>query len=180
MIFSRYLALKSFQKLIDEAQRQGHRHQETAKSPVKPGGIPFTYGPLAYLLKNRTYLGRTHTKTSGLPASTSRSSRRGFSNRSSSSSTNRAGRNGRRHENGALLTVPDFLFDDRGQSIEPEFHDQAAARDIRFALVRHYYAGANTSWFISANCCPELEAKVLNAGRDRRRVGNEHPRSENS
>ena len=23
------------------------------------GGIPFTYGPLAYLLKNRTYLGET-------------------------------------------------------------------------------------------------------------------------
>ena len=59
MIFSRYLALKSFQKLIDELNDKGI---VTKKRQVKgkiAGGIPFTYGPLAYLLKNRTYLGET-------------------------------------------------------------------------------------------------------------------------
>ena len=51
-------------EIIPEADRrtqcQGHCHQEASRSPSRTaGGIPFTYGPLAYLLKNRTYLGET-------------------------------------------------------------------------------------------------------------------------
>jgi site-specific DNA recombinase len=53
MIFARYLALKSFQKLIDELN---HKGIVTKKRPIAgrvAGGIPFTSGPLSYLLKNR-------------------------------------------------------------------------------------------------------------------------------
>src|SRR6185312_4400093 len=50
LIFERYLALKSFQKVIDELNR---RRIITKMRPIKDrvsGGVPFTFGPLAYLL----------------------------------------------------------------------------------------------------------------------------------
>jgi len=59
LIFERYPALKSFQKVIDELNR---RRIVTKLRPIKDrvsGGIPFTFGPLAYLLRNRTYLGES-------------------------------------------------------------------------------------------------------------------------
>ncbi len=34
------------------------------------GEIPFTYGPLAYFLKNRLYIGETGTRMNGFQAST--------------------------------------------------------------------------------------------------------------
>ena len=58
-IFERYLTLKSFQKLIDELDDKGIVTKKRATAGKLAGGIPFTYGPLAYLLKNRTYLGET-------------------------------------------------------------------------------------------------------------------------
>src|SRR6185437_2030426 len=59
LIFDRYLALKSFQKVIDELNAQGIVSKRRPIAGRVAGGIPFTYGPLAYLLKNRTYLGET-------------------------------------------------------------------------------------------------------------------------
>ena len=59
LIFSRYLALKSFQKLIEELNAKGIVTKKRKITSKIAGGVPFTYGPLAYLLKNRTYLGET-------------------------------------------------------------------------------------------------------------------------
>jgi len=59
MIFDQYLTLRSFHKLIAEIDAKGI---VTKKRPIAGkivGGIRFTYGPLAYLLKNRIYLGET-------------------------------------------------------------------------------------------------------------------------
>jgi site-specific DNA recombinase len=60
-IFRLYLELKSFGKLVAELDRRGivtkRRNTKVAKYN---GGIPFTYGPLAYLLKNRAYIGEVH------------------------------------------------------------------------------------------------------------------------
>src|SRR6185437_15912018 len=57
MIFERYLAVKSFSRLVAELdQKEIVTKARKVKGKVS-GGIPFTYGPLAYLLKNRTYLG---------------------------------------------------------------------------------------------------------------------------
>ena len=59
MIFDRYLALRSFQKLIAELDAKGIVTKKRPIAGKTTGGIRFTYGPLAYLLKNRTYLGET-------------------------------------------------------------------------------------------------------------------------
>src|ERR1700681_4350773 len=60
-IFRLYLELKSFSKLVAELDRRGivtkRRKTKVAKYN---GAIPFTYGPLAYFLKNRVYLGKVH------------------------------------------------------------------------------------------------------------------------
>src|SRR3954453_1698331 len=60
-IFKLYLELGSFSKLVAELDRRKivtkRRRTKVAKYN---GAIPFTYGPLAYLLKNRIYLGETH------------------------------------------------------------------------------------------------------------------------
>src|SRR5258707_617007 len=60
-IFRRYLELRSFSNLVADLDRRGivtkRRNTKVAKYN---GAIPFTYGPLAYFLKNRVYLGEMH------------------------------------------------------------------------------------------------------------------------
>jgi site-specific DNA recombinase len=60
-IFRLYLELKSFSKLVADLDRRGivTKRRNTKVSKYN-GGIPFTYGPLAYFLKNRVYLGEVH------------------------------------------------------------------------------------------------------------------------
>jgi DNA invertase Pin-like site-specific DNA recombinase len=60
-IFKLYLKTGSLNKLIPELDKR-KIVTKRRKTEVKKyqGGIPFTYGPLAYLLKNRIYLGEIH------------------------------------------------------------------------------------------------------------------------
>src|ERR1700728_631596 len=60
-IFRLYLELKSFGKLVAELDRRGivTKSRDT-KAAKYNGGIPFTYGPVAYVLKNRIYIGEVH------------------------------------------------------------------------------------------------------------------------
>lgn len=58
-IFNRYLVLKSFNKLIAELDTKGIVSKTRSVKGEMTGGIPFTYGPLSYLLHNRTYIGET-------------------------------------------------------------------------------------------------------------------------
>ena len=58
LIFQRYLELGSLTLLLQDLRSRGIRTKERQLSNGSVrGGIPFTRGPLAYLLKNRTYLG---------------------------------------------------------------------------------------------------------------------------
>ncbi|MCS3481930.1 DNA invertase Pin-like site-specific DNA recombinase [Bradyrhizobium elkanii] len=60
-IFRLYLELRSFGKLVAELDRRKivTKRRDT-KVPKYRGGIPFTYGPLSHLLRNRIYLGQIH------------------------------------------------------------------------------------------------------------------------
>jgi DNA invertase Pin-like site-specific DNA recombinase len=60
-IFKLYLKTGSLNRLIPELDKR-HIVTKRRNTEVKKyqGGIPFTYGPLAYLLKNRIYLGEIH------------------------------------------------------------------------------------------------------------------------
>lgn len=60
-IFRLYLELGSFGKLVAELDRRKIvTKRRDAKVPKYRGGIPFTYGPLSHLLRNRIYLGEIH------------------------------------------------------------------------------------------------------------------------
>src|SRR5438270_5237056 len=60
-IFSRYLELGSFSKLVADLDRRGIVTKRRSTKVAKyQGGIPFTHGPLAYFLKNRIYVGEVH------------------------------------------------------------------------------------------------------------------------
>ena len=127
MIFSRYLAQKSFQKLVDELNEKGVLTKKRQVAGRTLGGIPFTYGPLAYLLKNRTYLGQTHYKDQWFAGEHEAIIPRGiFEQVQQLLKANTAGRIGRRHESGALLTG--LLFDDRGNRMSPSFTTKRGAR----------------------------------------------------
>jgi DNA invertase Pin-like site-specific DNA recombinase len=60
-IFKLYLQTGSLNKLIPELdKRKIVTKRRNTEAKKYQGGIPFTYGPLAYLLKNRIYLGEIH------------------------------------------------------------------------------------------------------------------------
>src|ERR1700728_3569793 len=60
-IFRLYLELQSLQKLVADLDiRRIVTKRRDTKLKKYQGGIPFTHGPLAYLLKNRVYLGEVH------------------------------------------------------------------------------------------------------------------------
>jgi site-specific DNA recombinase len=57
-IFNFYLEQRSFSKLIAVLDQRGVvTKRRKTDVPKYQGGIPFTYGPLAHVLKNRIYLG---------------------------------------------------------------------------------------------------------------------------
>jgi hypothetical protein len=58
-IFTRYLELGSISALIEELDRRGIRTKANGRSDGRQrGGIRFGVGSLAYLLKNRLYIGK--------------------------------------------------------------------------------------------------------------------------
>jgi DNA invertase Pin-like site-specific DNA recombinase len=166
MIFSRYLALKSFQKLVDELNEKGILTKKRQIAGKILGAIPYTYGPLAYLLKNRTYLGRTHYKDQWFVGEHEAIIPQGiFEQVQQLLKVNAAGRTGRRHENGALLTG--LLFDDRGNRMSPSFTTKRGARYpfyVSSALLRGRKSQVGAIARIAAR---ELEAKVIGVVRDR-------------
>ena len=57
-IFRRYVELGSLNPLMSDLRKRGIVTKlRTLRSGEKVGGIPFTRGPLAYLLRNRFYIG---------------------------------------------------------------------------------------------------------------------------
>jgi hypothetical protein len=68
-MFERYLALGSIRALEQELQSAGilTRRRELSTGKVI-GAIPFTQGPLAHILKNRTYVGELNHLKKAYPA----------------------------------------------------------------------------------------------------------------
>jgi DNA invertase Pin-like site-specific DNA recombinase len=130
MIFSRYLMLRSFQKMIDELNQKGVVTNTREIKLKMSGGVPFTYGPLAYLLKNRTYLGETgHKGTWFTGEHEAIVDREIFEQVQQLLKANSLGRTGRRQQNNALLAG--LIFDDRGNRMSPSF---TVKRGVRYSF----------------------------------------------
>src|SRR4051812_24079656 len=118
-IFRRYLELGSFSKLVADLDGKGivtkRRNTKLAKYN---GGISFTYGPLAYFLKNRVYVSEVHHAGKWFEGEHEAIiDRQTFENVQSLLKSNATGRKTRRSESGALLQGK--LFDDKGNLMSP-------------------------------------------------------------
>lgn len=162
MIFSRYLALKSFQALIRELDLKGIITKTRLPGSKIKGGIPFTYGPLAYLLKNRTYLGETGHKGSWFQGEHEPIlDQEIFDQVQELLKANSIVRTNQRHDNEALLSG--LLFDDRGNRMSPSYTTKNGARYpfyVSAAILKGRKAEAGSIARVSA---AEIEAKVINA-----------------
>ena len=165
LIFSRYLVLKSFQKLVDELNEKGIVSKTRHVKKGKSGGVTFTYGPLAYLLKNRTYLGETGHKGAWFPGEHEAIvDPQIFEQVQELLKTNSLGRTGRREQGGALLTG--ILFDDRGNRMSPSFTVKRGVRYYSYvssAVLRGRESEAGSANRITAE---ELENAVVEALRE--------------
>ncbi|MEY9447721.1 DNA invertase Pin-like site-specific DNA recombinase [Bradyrhizobium diazoefficiens] len=127
-IFRLYLELKSFSRLVAELDRRGivtkRRNTKVAKYN---GGIPFTYGPLAYFLKNRVYVGETHHggkwfEGEHQPIVT----RQTFEKVQALLKSNTNGRHIKYSQSRALLQGK--LYDDKGNRMGPSFSSKNGVR----------------------------------------------------
>lgn len=164
-IFARYVELKSFQKLVEDLDR---RKVVTKRRDTKvkkyQGGIPFTYGPLAHLLKNRIYLGEVGHKGKWFEGEHEPIiDRKTFDQVQSLLKSNQVGRYRRRSESGALLMGK--LYDDRGNRMSPSYSTKNGVR-YRFyvsaALLRGRRGQAGSLGRVPA---AEIEEVVVNAVR---------------
>jgi site-specific DNA recombinase len=162
VIFDRYLALRSFQKLISELDAKGIVSKKRAIAGKTVGGIRFTYGPLAYLLKNRTYLGETgHNGRWFAGEHDPIVDRDTFERVQRLLKSNTYDRTVRRVTSGALLAG--LLFDDRRNRMSPSFTIKNGVR-YRFyvssALLKGRKAEVGSVTRLSAS---QIEAAVFKA-----------------
>jgi site-specific DNA recombinase len=167
-IFRRYLDLQSFSKLVADLDRSGivtkRRNTKVAKYN---GAIPFTYGPLAYFLKNRIYLGEMHHGGKWFKGEHAAIvDRPTFDRVQQLLATKAQGRKAKRSESGALLVGK--LYDDKGNRMSPSFSSKNGVR-YRFyvssALLRGRKEAAGSVGRIAAT---EIESAVFAALADRK------------
>src|SRR5882757_5189449 len=159
-IFRRYLELRSFSKLVADLDRRGivtkRRNTKVAKFN---GAIPFTYGPLAYFLKNRVYLGEVHHGGKWFEGEHKAIvDRATFDRVQKLLATKSNGRKAKRSKSGALLMGK--LYDDRGNLMSPSYSTKNGVR-YRFyvsrALLKGRKADAGSTARVSATA---IEAAI--------------------
>jgi site-specific DNA recombinase len=162
-IFKRYLEVQSFGKLVEDLDNKGivTKRRDTKVRKFN-GGIPFTYGPLAYFLKNRIYVGETGHKEKWFPGEHAAIvDRKIFDQVQQLLASQPAGRKARRTASEALLMGK--LYDDRGNRMSPSFSAKNGVH-YRFyvssALLRGRKADVGSVGRIPA---AEIESTVLAA-----------------
>jgi len=138
LIFDRYLELGSIQALLQDLHERGvvtRRRPLTTGKTI--GGIPFTKGPLAYLLKNRMYLGELNHGANSYPAEHPPLIPKELFDSVQAHLASKAAASGyRQSRSEALLTGK--LFDHRGNRMTPSY---AVKGGVRY---RYYVSRATT------------------------------------
>lgn len=161
-IFSLYLELGSFSRLVAELDRRKIvTKRRNAKVAKYKGGIPFTYGPLAYFLKNRIYVGETHHGGKWFKgeheAIVDRST---FDRVQELLKSNTVKRKVKFSESGALLQGK--LFDDKGNRMGPSFSSKNGVR-YRFYISTALRGRKDNAGTITRVSAPEVESLVTKA-----------------
>jgi len=165
-VFQRYLELQSFGKLVEDLDRRGilTKRRDT-KVRKYNGGIPFTYGPLAYFLKNRIYVGETGHKDKWFQGEHAAIvDRKTFDQVQQVLASKSAGRRTLRSASEALLTGK--LYDDRGNIMSPSFSTKNGIR-YRFYVSSALLRGRKTeAGSVGRVASATIENVVVRALRD--------------
>ena len=166
-IFRQYLQLRSFRLLVQNLDRRCivTKRRDTKVAKYR-GGIPFTYGPLAHVLKNRVYLGEVHHGGKWYPAEHKPIlDQKTFDQVQALLAENRVTTQTRRSTSGALLAGK--LCDDRGNYMSPSFTVKNGIR-YRFYISRALMRGRKAQAGSVARIPAQLiEGLVINAIRER-------------
>ena len=166
-IYRRYLDLKCLRRLKVELDEKGIvSKQRTNSSGRNPGGVRLTYGPLAYLLKNRTYLGEMGHKGKWFagehdaiidPAL--------FDAVQELLKSNSVIRRQQRSDHQSLLTG--LLFDDRGNRMSPSFSTKRGVR-YRFYVSSAVISGRRDEvGSMPRISAPDAESNIVSTLRER-------------
>lgn len=129
---------------------------EAAKVSKYRGGIPFTYGPLAHVLKNRVYLGEVHHAGKWYPAEHKPIlNQQTFDQVQALLAENRVTTQTRRSSGGVLLAGK--LRDDRGNRMGPSFTVKNSIR-YRFYVSRALQHGRKNQTGSVARISAQLPA----------------------
>src|SRR5258705_5136441 len=161
-IFRLYLEHKSFSKLVAELDRRKivTKRRET-KVAKYWGGIPFTYGPLAYFLKNRIYIGETHHAGKWFKGEHDAIlDRQTFEGVQQLLKSNTVKRRTKFSESGALLQGK--LFDDKGNRMGPSFSSKNGVR-YRFYVSTALRRRKHNAGLVARVSAAEIEGIVENA-----------------
>ena len=158
-IFRLYLELKSFGKLVAELDRQKivTKRRDTKVAKYN-GGIPFTYGPLAYFLKNRIYVGEMHHGGKWFKGEhQALLDRPTFERVQDLLKKNRIIRRIKHSESGALLRGK--LFDDKGNAMSPSFSAKNGVR-YRFYVSTALRGRKDRAGSVTRVSAPEIERTI--------------------
>jgi DNA invertase Pin-like site-specific DNA recombinase len=165
-IFKLYLQAGSLNKLIPELDKR-KIVTKRRKTEVKKyqGGIPFTYGPLAYLLKNRIYLGEIHHGGKWFKGEQPPILDRTIFDRVQDQlKSNTVNRSKSQSANDAPLTGK--LFDDRGNRMGPSFSRKNGVR-YRFYISTALRGRKHLAGSVKRVPATEVEQLIEQAIRER-------------
>jgi site-specific DNA recombinase len=161
-IFRLYLELGSFSKLVAELDRRKIVTKRRRTKVVKyQGGIPFTYGPLAYFLKNRIYVGEMHHGGKWFKGEHEAIlDRFTFDSVQHLLKSNVVKRKVKFSRTGALLQGK--IFDDKGNRMGPSFSSKNGVR-YRFYVSTALRGRKHNAGTVTRISAPEVEHLVTSA-----------------
>jgi site-specific DNA recombinase len=163
LIFRKYLEFESLTRLHVHLTNRRIRTKKTQLSDGHVrGGIPFTKGSLAYLLKNRVYIGEVVHKGQHYPGEHEPILDKALFEavQEKLASQSRA-RRPTRINNGSLLTGR--IFDDRGNRMTPSSAKKGSARYRYYISAPLIQGRREAAGKVSRLPAPDIEAAVLSA-----------------
>jgi DNA invertase Pin-like site-specific DNA recombinase len=162
-IFQRYVELRSLNDLLRDLRQRAILSKRVVRSNGRVrGGICFTRGPLACLLKNRVYIGEAVHKGKHYPGEHEPIlERRLFEAVQQALAAQRQARLQYRINNQSLLTGK--IFDDRGNRMTPATAKKGAARYRYYVSAALHQGRTNEAGSIRRVPAPEIETVVLEA-----------------
>ncbi|KAA2235982.1 recombinase family protein [Salinarimonas soli] len=167
LIFERYLALGSLPALQRELRERGVLTRPRSRaSGATVGGVPFTNGPLAHVLRNRVYVGeinhKSHSHKGEHEAIVSQALFEAVQERLGD---NLNGKRGRALASEAILIGR--VFDDRGNRMTPTHANKGGVRYRYYASCVLAQGRKEDAGSVARVSAPDIEALVLTALRQR-------------